>query len=222
MTKGGEIGKFIIDRLVGHKKGHEILSPKIVDKEAKREQIAQAAMAVFARMGINDAKMADIAVEAGVGKGTIYEYFRSKDEVFAASFELLHGAMGAEVGKRMWGLSNPEEKMRVMVQGFVDLSMQHIDYMEIMFEFWAEGIRRGKQALDLKSMYDQYRDYITAILEEGIEAGAFRPMKAKLVASSLLAALDGLFLQWVLDKEGLSLVEAGEELTEVFLKGIKA
>jgi len=204
------------------KKDIGILSPKIVDKEAKREQIAQAAMAVFARMGINDAKMADIAVEAGVGKGTIYEYFRSKDEVFAASFELLHKAMGAEVGKRTWGLSDPEEKMRVLVKGFIDLSVQHIDYMEIMFEFWAEGIRRGKQVLDLKSMYDQYRDYITAILEEGIEAGTFRPLKASLVASSLLAALDGLFLQWVLDKEGLPLEEAGEELTEVFLRGIKA
>jgi len=198
------------------------LSPKIVDKEAKRQQIAQAAMAVFARMGINDAKMADIAAEAGVGKGTIYEYFRSKDEVFAASFELMHGAMGAEVGRRTWGLSDPEEKMRVLIDGFIDLAMQHIDYMEIMFEFWAEGIRRGEQVLDLKGMYDQYRDYVTVILEEGIAAGAFRPMKANLVASSLLAALDGLFLQWVMDKEGLPLEEAGEELTEVFLRGIKA
>ena len=198
------------------------MSPKIVDKEAKRQQIAQAAMAVFARMGINDAKMADIAAEAGVGKGTIYEYFRSKDEVFAASFELMHGAMGAEVGRRTWGLSDPEEKMRVLIDGFIDLAMQHIDYMEIMFEFWAEGIRRGEQVLDLKGMYDQYRDYVTVILEEGIAAGAFRPMKANLVASSLLAALDGLFLQWVMDKEGLPLEEAGEELTEVFLRGIKA
>lgn len=204
------------------KKGYGILSPKIVDKEAKRQQIAQAAMAVFARMGINDAKMADIAAEAGVGKGTIYEYFRSKDEVFAASFELMHGAMGAEVGRRTWGLSDPEEKMRVLIDGFIDLAMQHIDYMEIMFEFWAEGIRRGEQVLDLKGMYDQYRDYVTVILEEGIAAGAFRPMKANLVASSLLAALDGLFLQWVMDKEGLPLEEAGEELTEVFLRGIKA
>ena len=63
------------------------MSPKIIDKEAKKAEILQAAMQVFSRKGVAKTRMADIAVAAGIGKGTIYEYFRSKEEIFAAAFQ---------------------------------------------------------------------------------------------------------------------------------------
>lgn len=198
------------------------MSPKIVDREAKKKQIAQAAMSVFARLGIDNAKMADIATAAGIGKGTIYEYFRSKDEVFAAAFELFQEEMDAEIGRRIWGVADPEEKLRVLVGTFVDIILKHhTDFVEIMLEFWAEGIRRGHEVLDMKSMYEKYRQYIAAFLEEGVEKGAFRPLDAALVASTILGALDGLMLQWFLDREVFDLDRAGEELTRVILKGIE-
>ena len=198
------------------------MSPKIVDREAKRKQITQAAMSVFARLGIDNAKMTDIASAAGIGKGTIYEYFRSKDEVFAAAFELFQEEMDAEIGRRIWGVADPEEKLRVLVGTFVDIILKHhTDFVEIMLEFWAEGIRRGHEVLDMKSMYEKYRQYIAAFLEEGVEKGAFRPLDAALVASTILGALDGLMLQWFLDREVFDLDRAGEELTRVILKGIE-
>ena len=199
------------------------MSPKIVDREAKRKQITQAAMSVFARLGIDNAKMTDIASAAGIGKGTIYEYFRSKDEVFAAAFELFQEEMDAEIGRRIWGVADPEEKLRVLVGTFVDIILKHhTDFVEIMLEFWAEGIRRGHEVLDMKSMYEKYRQYIAAFLEEGVEKGAFRPLDAALVASTILGALDGLMLQWFLDREVFDLDRAGEELTRIVLEGIEA
>lgn len=179
-------------------------------------------MSVFARLGIDNAKMTDIASAAGIGKGTIYEYFRSKDEVFAAAFELFQEEMDAEIGRRIWGVADPEEKLRVLVRTFVDIMVKHhADFVEIMLEFWAEGIRRGHEVLDMKSMYEKYRQYIAAFLEEGVEKGAFRPLDAALVASTILGALDGLMLQWFLDREVFDLDRAGEELTRVILKGIE-
>ena len=61
--------------------------PKIVDKEAKKLAILHAAMHVFARQGVVKTKMIDIARYAGIGKGTIYEYFRSKEEIFNSAFQ---------------------------------------------------------------------------------------------------------------------------------------
>ena len=55
--------------------------PKIVDKEAKKLDIVHAALKEFARRGVANTKMADIATAAGIGKGTIYEYFKDKNEM---------------------------------------------------------------------------------------------------------------------------------------------
>ncbi len=60
--------------------------PKIVDKEAKRKKILEASMRVFAKKGVENTKMKDIAKSAGIGKGTIYEYFNSRDEILQKSF----------------------------------------------------------------------------------------------------------------------------------------
>ena len=62
------------------------MSPKSVDKEAKKRQILEAAIAVFARKGVGNTRIAEIAAEAGTGKGTIYEYFRSKEQLFQEAF----------------------------------------------------------------------------------------------------------------------------------------
>src|SRR3546814_8314834 len=61
--------------------------PKIVDKDAKRLSLIEAAAIVFAREGFARTKMAHIAAEAGVGKGTLYEYFASKNELFLSVCE---------------------------------------------------------------------------------------------------------------------------------------
>ena len=63
------------------------MSPKIVDKELKKMEILHAAIKVFASKGIPNTKMIDIAREAGIGKGTIYEYFRSKKEIIQETFQ---------------------------------------------------------------------------------------------------------------------------------------
>ena len=58
--------------------------PATVDKDAKRREIIRAAAAVFTRSGYHVAKMQDIATAAEIGKGTIYEYFSTKEELFLA------------------------------------------------------------------------------------------------------------------------------------------
>jgi len=185
-------------------------------------QIVHAAMLVFARTGVHQAKMADIAVEAGIGKGTIYEYFRSKDEIFAAAFALFQQQIDAESEGRLQEQQGPEEKLRAMVEAFISMMTHDDSAIEIMLEFWAEGIRQHREALDLKPMYDKYRQYLAACVEEGIESGVFRAVDSGLVASHLLAALDGFALQWFVDRQCFSLEQAGQQLLETVLTGIRA
>ena len=58
--------------------------PKIVDKDQRKAEIARMAMEVFARTGFEKATIQEIAEEGGIGKGTIYQYFATKEEILAA------------------------------------------------------------------------------------------------------------------------------------------
>ncbi|MFQ5675581.1 MAG: TetR/AcrR family transcriptional regulator [bacterium] len=199
------------------------MSPKIVDKDEKKKQIVKAAMSVFAQKGLNNTKMIDIAQAASIGKGTIYEYFRSKDEIFREAFKLFKDETDTEIGKRMFLLTDPKEKLVVFVQASFEVYLKYAEFVEVLFDFWAEGIReRDKKAdLQLKQLYQEYRQYIAAILDEGIQTGAFRKMNSTLVASTIFGAMDGLTLQWILSKQEFPIIEAGKEFLETILKGIE-
>lgn len=199
----------------------ETMSPKIVEKETKKQQIVKAAISVFAQKGFNNAKMIDIAKAAAIGKGTIYEYFRSKDEVFLAAFNSFKQETDTEIAKRIFLLTNPKEKLAVFIQASFEVYLKSADFVEIVFDFWAEGIRERHQQIDLKQIYDEYRKYIVSILEEGIHAGVFRKMNSNLVASTIFGAMDGLMLQWILNKQEFPIIEAGKELTKTILRGIE-
>ena len=75
-----------------------MMSPKYVDKEEKKRDLLKAAMRVFAQRGVVNTKMADIALAAGIGKGTIYEYFRSKEDIFAEAYHLVFQGIEEKIG----------------------------------------------------------------------------------------------------------------------------
>ena len=99
-----------------------------------------------------------------------------------------------------------------------------VDYIEVMFEFWAEGIRTSHDGemgvINLNKLYADYRTVIKAILDEGIRLGKFKKMDTTLTASILIGALDGLMLQWILDKSLFTIDDAATHLFDEFLQGI--
>jgi len=200
------------------------MSPKIVDKQAKKQDILEAAMRVFARKGVANAKMAEVAEAAGIGKGTIYEYFKSKEDIFAEAFRHFMEQMDAVMAKRLFKIHDPIEKLTALIAGWAEIVQDSShDFMEIMMDFWAEGVRHKQKptAFDLKKMYDEYRRLVVEILEEGISKGRLRPMNTTIVASILIGALDGLALQWIVDHKMFQFDEAADVLTKSFIERLK-
>lgn len=195
--------------------------PKIIDKAEKKQHIIQAALATFAKKGVNNTKMIDIAKAAGVGKGTIYDYFRSKDAIFLEAFNHFNEEMKAEIGKRMFLLTDPKEKLITFIETSFEMWQQFSDFAEIMFDFWAEGIRERYEHIDLKRIYDDYGAYLAAILKEGVQSGVFRKMNAKMVASFVVGGMDGLALQWLIRKQKFPIIDARKEFIYTILNGIE-
>ena len=84
--------------------------PRSIDKQAKKQDIIKAAMKVFAQKGFANTKMADVAEMANIGKGTIYEYFKSKEEIFEFVFSHFMESMETSVARAIFKITDPVKK----------------------------------------------------------------------------------------------------------------
>jgi len=200
------------------------MAPKIVDKQKKRSQIIESAIRVFARFGLANTRMIQIAEAAGIGKGTIYEYFPSKEELFVAAFRAFADNADRQIAKRIRKLDDPVEKLRSYFTAWVDvLDKDLLEYADLMIDIWSEGIRlhQGKDIFDLKGVYRKFMITIKEILDEGVVKEMFVPMDTTMVAHVLIATMDGLYIQYVMDKDVFDIHQAIHEMAEIMLRGIR-
>jgi len=202
------------------------MSPKIVDKEEKKREIVMAAMQIFSEKGVVKTKMADIAKVANIGKGTIYEYFKNKDDIFINLFEMHFSQIRQEAALIMEKYNNPTDKLKQFVSLTVtSLIDEHSNFAEIMLDIWAEGIREHNENInhvfDLERIYREYRNVIIQILQDGIEKGFFKVMDTTLTASLFIGALDGIMLQWLIQKDLFNFATLTENIMSIFINGIK-
>ncbi len=182
--------------------------PIIVDKDKKRREILQAAMQVFARDGYHRAKMESVAEDAGIGKGTVYEYFKSKADLFLA----LHKHMLTELKSFYMKELSEIREPTLMLERFIEAAFETFRAWEpfflVFFDFWAEGGRGRQEALlktQMRQAYDDARKDVAAIIDAGARSGSFRQVEPTLTAASILASLDGLVLQWLCDRNAFDL-----------------
>ena len=199
------------------------MSPKIVDKTEKRQHIIEAALRVFAKSGFFRTKMIHIAEAAGIGKGTIYEYFKSKEDLVKAVFDVFVVQSEIEINRRVNQFEDPVLRLNAYFETWETiLNEEFIEYADIMLDIWAESVRlhEGKDIFDLKSMYNKLRVQLTDILDKGMAAGSFKQVDSVVVSSVMIAALDGIFLQWLLDKKTFDPVLAIRQMKKIFVDGV--
>ena len=193
-------------------------------QEEKREAIIRAAAGVFARQGYFGARMADVAESAGIGKGTVYEYFRSKEDLFFAVFEWYSAR--AEAAARI-GIHRLGDSAAVRLSAMNDAIMNSWpdlrDGYSLVMEFWsaastAPARRRFKASF--RETYRSYRAVVSALIRDGIRGGEFKPdVDADAVAAALVGAWDALMLQaWF--EEGFDPAAASRGFFQALLSGL--
>ena len=190
----------------------------------KRTQIIEAAIKVFAQKGLERGKIADIAKEAGIGKGTVYEYFRSKEEIFSAIEQAVMGEMSTAFEELFVSDISPTEKLIALMEESLEMMLQMGDALLIVTEIWAQAARgfwHGHSTTVLATMYDDFREKIVAILKDGIVCGEFRSMSKDGVATLLMAFMDGLAWQYMLMKDENRFEKIKQEAIRSFMKGIE-
>jgi len=185
----------------------------------KREAILRAAIRVFAHNGYFNSKVADIAREAGVADGTVYLYFKSKEEILHSIFDRSMGEAIADGRKQLEGISDAREKLR-------RIALLHLERLgadrdlAVVFQVELRGSTKFMEEFSAAG-FAEYLGLIRSIIEEGQDAGLFRPeLNAKLLAKILFGALDEMATNWILSKRRYKLAPMAEQVLDIFLNGV--
>src|SRR5262245_26515330 len=187
----------------------------------KPQQIIEAAVRVFARRGYYNSRVSDIAREAGIAAGTIYLYFRTKDDILVSLFRDKMANLVDVVRNAIVDEPVTDRKVRVLVHLHVILLENDPDLAEVLQVELRQGQKffRGASSQEIGA----YFALIAAVLEEGVNAGRFRSgFPVKVVTKMLFGAMDQMATSWVLGKRGYRLVDTAEAVAEIFLQGVAA
>ncbi len=199
------------------------MSPRPDVSEERKQQILEAAIAVFARLGFRTARMDDIAEQAGLSKGALYLYYTSKDAIIAALLKYLF----AQEFKRLRVLVESDreglvgEQLLTLTQQFASTMQWMSRLMPIAFEFYAVAGRNKEVRQFLKEYFKDYRTLLTHLIERGIEQGEFRTVDAEATAITLVALFEGLALLFFVDPEVIRWTDQAETSVRVLLSGLQ-
>lgn len=188
--------------------------------------IIEAAALVFAEHGFRSARVADVASRAGIGKGTVYEYFRSKEELFLAVFDSFAiGTLEATLAR----LEPRPASAIAALEKFAEVTMgacKEVLYLyPLTMEFWSAAATpefRDNLMGEFRKLYAGYREALAGVIREGMAAGEIGPhVDADHVAAALVGTIDALFLQAWFDPD-FDPVAAGRHFVAVILRGMAA
>lgn len=186
---------------------------------SKSETILRAAAKVFARSGYFNAKVADVAREAGVADGTVYLYFKSKEELLTSIFNWAMGEFISRARTELAEADDPREKLKRFAQLHFSLLEQERD-IAIVFQI---ELRQSTKFMEQFSTTHlaTYLQMLREIIETGQKRGEFRKtLNPTLTAKFLFGALDEMATNWVLSRRKHSLTSLAEPVLEIFLNGV--
>jgi TetR/AcrR family fatty acid metabolism transcriptional regulator len=193
--------------------------------EGKRERILEAAIKVFAAEGFYNAKVSQIAHEAGVADGTIYLYFKSKDDLLINLFEDRMERVNANLREAIDTESTAVARLKRIVKLHLELVEQNRDMAEVISVELRQSSKFIREYSNPK--FAEFLRTIAGTVVEGQRTGELRTgIDPYLFARALFGALDEIALAWLVKQPGskasIELPRAAEQLGDLFIDGLKA
>ncbi len=190
-----------------------------IEKNHKYHQILEAAVKVFARQGFHQSTVAEIAKEAGVADGTIYLYFKNKDDILVQFFSYRAKQVFESFREEVDRAQTSLDKLRNVVRRHLAEFQRDRDGA-VVYQVETHQNSRLAEA-QIREMSQMYRDLISEIVEQGQQEGAIRKdLYVGLVKRFIIGAVDEVINTWLHSDEEYDLVSMADPLVELFIKGI--
>ncbi len=184
----------------------------------KRDAIMRAATRVFAQRGFFNAQVADVAKAAGVAAGTVYLYFRSKDDLLVSVFERTMQEAIAHGRAALDGVADPRERLSRLARLHLERLGRDRD-LAIVFQVELRQTTKFMERFS-SSFLREYLGLIREAIEAGQADGLFRrDVSATAAAKILFGALDEMATNWILSRRRYALEHDADTVIDLFLHG---
>ena len=191
-------------------------NPKI----EKKNRIIEAAVKVFALKGFYLAKVSDVAKAADVADGTIYLYFKNKDDLLISLFEQKMELILQRFRERLQNIVDPVEKLHNLIDLYFELIEEDKDLADVF------QVELRQSTKFLKDYHNQkfldFLSLIASIIQEGMENGYFRAdLNLDVVKIMIFGTLDEVARQWILGADSIySLDDVKKDVKHILTNGL--
>jgi AcrR family transcriptional regulator len=189
--------------------------------EIRRNQILDAATTVFVRQGFQHARMDDIVEESGLSKGTLYWYFKSKEDIINAILRRLFTGELANLESLLEAEGTVSERLVLLTGDRVNGMKRMSSLVPIIFEFYAVAVHQQWVQQFIGEYFQQFRKLLEDLIQQGIDRGEFRPVNATEAAISLASMYEGLTIHWLMDPQTVQWDILSESSIPLLLDGLK-
>jgi AcrR family transcriptional regulator len=190
--------------------------------EIRRNQILDAATKVFVRLGFQHARMDDIVEESGLSKGTLYWYFKSKEDIINAILRRLFTGELENLESLLLAEGTASERLMQLTNNRV-IGMKHMsNLVPIIFEFYAVAVHQQWVKQFIGEYFKHFRGLLENLINQGIARGEFYPVNAAETAISFASMYEGLTIHWLMEPEAVQWDILSENSIPMLLNGLKA
>jgi AcrR family transcriptional regulator len=187
----------------------------------RRDELLSAAAKLFAHKGYFRTTMAEIAAKAEFALGTIYQFFRNKEDVYFSIISEKSDELIAILKKSGVSSLPPKEAVEEAVKIVLDFFHKNIDFFRIYITGWGtfEWTLDAKYTGVLKGKYERFIEIFEKIIERGIQQKIFKPFDPKETAYVLVGILSAFIFQWSVKPGGAPFTENADMIVDLFTKG---
>jgi AcrR family transcriptional regulator len=165
--------------------------------------------------------MDDIVEESGLSKGTLYWYFKSKEDIINAILRRLFTGELENIESLLEAKGTASERLIQLTSDRVIGMKRMSSLVPIIFEFYAVAVHQQWVKQFIGEYFEHFRNLLEALIQQGIDRGEFRPVNAKEAAISLASLYEGLTIHWLMDPRIVQWDILSESSLPLLLDGLK-
>jgi AcrR family transcriptional regulator len=190
-------------------------------RDQTRNKILAAALGIFAKVGYRGASLDKIAKKVGMTKGALYWHFRNKLDLYTAVVDFTYAEYERQVLTSISSTTDPKQKLEHIIRTTVEFYRANPTIIRLYFSMLLEGSLTFESRIMKRTiqMYLGWRTMIADTIADGIRLKKFIDVDPRMAASMLIAILDGVLLQWIVDKKEVDLNNVSSNTIRILFEG---
>lgn len=179
--------------------------------------IFQSAIKIFSTSGYNGATMDEVALTAGVAKGTLYYHFKSKEEIFRYIIVEGMNVIKEQIQSAIKGEDSPILKLKLLCRVQLNMVYENRDFFKVvMSQLWGKELRQ----LELRIVIRDYINFIEKFIIEAIESGDVKKGESSFMAYTFFGTLCSAAIYELMNEEKSKVEDVADSLVQYILNGI--